>query len=318
MNQIESSFLEPDRTMNRIISPIHRVALWTACGLLAAACGDGASTLPGNDITTPLQIESVETEVTTTVTRALDATLADGKYIGVYPTASTAQGPAYVYVKNSGKWTNAGNALSLWNAPQQIYALYVVGNTTYTSIANNYYALSAETYNVNTDTYWAPPRPMSIANPSTSFAMRPIRSRLTIRAKKDASYPDLCQVTLCKIDNGTQGSFNVTQNVYSINAQHIELSQPAAKTLNATATDVLDIWMTPTTPNHTSYTDKDRTITMTIDGKTMTTTLPADRYIPKAGVRTIVTVTVTGTGLSLPVLSTAEWKSSSLGEANLN
>lgn len=313
--------------MNRMIIPLRRTALWlAACGLLGAACEDNARVTPEDGVSAPLQVESVETEATTTVTRSATA-LGNGKKIGIYSTVTpttptgTSCNPAY-YTLQDGVWSST-TPFELWHTDQRVYAIHIGGNSpiNYNQTVNNCYVLAAALYNANADVYWAPPRTMSIANPRTSFVMKPMRSRLSIYVKRGDSYSyGNCNISFCSIDKVTVTSLNLSTGEYTIdNAQAQTLSSNNNMSVIANAQIAMSVWMSPIAPNSTQYTNPDRTITMTIDGKTLTTTLPAARYTPKAGVHTIVTVTVNGTGLSVPALSTEDWTDGgSIGDINLN
>lgn len=304
--------------MNRMITPIRRIALGlAACGLLGTACEDNAHA-PEDGVGTPLQVESVETEAAVTATRAATP-LADGKTIMIHAVSSTT---AKLYTKRESGWSSA-SPFNLGYTASQIYAIHMADatqSTDYAKIAaDGLLPLKAEPYTPAGDTYWAPPRPMSTANPRTGFVMKPIRSRLTIRAKKGDSYkPGDCAVSQCRIDGCTTVDFDTSSGVYTLK-ETTWLSNtisPPISLSTGEATDLLDLWLGPITPNSGGYTNPNRTISLTIDGKYKQISLPADRYEPKAGLRTIVTVTVNGTELDLGWLSTEAWQTTTVSDTD--
>lgn len=262
--------------------------------------------------TVPLGIESasVNAEVATRAT-----TLNSGS-IGVF-----LSGTGYTSINNRkynyapSAWVPEGgadNAIYLGAATASVCAYYPygsgLGNSTAIPLTSQ--VLDSE----GKDISFATGRNVdgSSGNKSTVFAMIRAYSKVTFLFQR-SNYPGTCKVQKVELKNLLpSATLNIGTGVYSAatGVANSTVSQSKDITVPATGTVAWgsDILLVPCTPASSGM-----VIVVTVDGKTMTTTVPTGSYKPVAGNYATITITLNGTGINTTSVTTTDWVNNSLG-----
>lgn len=277
---------------------------------------NGITPVPPVELTTPLEIESasLEAEVTTRATTALGS----GNSIGVF-----LSGTGYTDRNNC---NYAYYSSSSWRAYDYTHIIYLGGASAYVCAyhpwTNGYndrtaIPLTSQIYSGDKDISFAVNRTLAgnSANKSTSFAMTRAYARLKIKLVKGSDYPGNCQVTKLEFQNLLKtASLNITGGTYSTSAGASGTTFSETKTVTPTTsgTSWNDFLLIPCTPASTGM-----QIVLTVDGKTMTTTIAAgtgtNQYKPVKGEYKQITLTIKGTSLGVTSVTTTDWPAISDG-----
>lgn len=281
--------------------------------LLLSGCSSDESTIPGSgrlpvDATVPLVVESGTLD-TETVTRAVTA-LPDGQSIGVF-----LAGTDYMavnnrqYTRTSGKWGPQGgvvNTIYLGGATAQVSAYHPwttgLNNSGAIPLTSQVFAADKDlSFDVNHDVDG------SSANKSVTFAMTRAYARLGFKLQR-SNYMGKGELQKLEIKNLLAGAtLNITDGVYSTKDGTTAVSVTQSKNVvvptdESTTIDWGEYLMIPCTP-----TGEGMVLTVTIDGKTMTTTVPKATYTPVKGEYKIITITVHGTAINATTVTTEDW-----------
>ena len=266
---------------------------------------------PPVEATVPLIVESaaVSAEVTTR------ATVSSGS-IGIFLT-----GTGYTAINN--RQYNYGTPA--WVPNGGVANTIYLGGTTasvcayhpYASTLNNSAAipLTSQVFdNASKDISFAVNRNVdgSSVNKSTSFAMTRAYAKVTFVFQR-SNYPGTCQVQKVELKNLLpSATLNIGTGAYSTAAGVANSSVAQTKNVTVPATGTVawgsDILLVPCTPALTGM-----TIVITVDGKTMTTTIPTANYKPVKGEYKTITITVQGTGINTTSVTTADWVNGNMG-----
>lgn len=285
--------------------------------LLLAGCTDDP--IPGMNPamplvtpTVPLTVESatMNAEVTTRST----TTLSSGS-IGIF-----LSGAGYTTIDNrrydyaSAAWSpngGAGYAIFLAGIPAAVCAYH----PWQASLNSTAIPLTSQVFdNAEKDISFAMNRTMNgtSAGSSTTFAMTRAYAKVTFVFERN-NYPGTCVVEKVELKNLLpSATLNIGTGVYStavgvsgaIVSQEKSVTVPFSGTL-AWGSDIL---LVPCTPAETGM-----TIVITVDGKTMTTTVPTASYMPTAGEYKTITIRVQGTGINATSVTTEDWLNGNLG-----
>lgn len=152
----------------------------------------------------------------------------------------------------------------------------------------------------------------SSANKSTSFAMTRAYAKVTFVFQR-SNYPGTCQVQKVELKNLLpSAALNIGTGAYSTVAGVANSSVSQTKNVTVPATGTVawgsDFLLVPCTPASTGM-----TLVITVDGKTMTTTIPTASYKPTKGEYKTITITVQGTGINTTSVTTTDWANGNLG-----
>lgn len=277
--------------------------------LLLASCT--ADHTPGIDPVTPpvpLTVESAAIDATMITTRA-NPMLTSGS-IGIF-----LSGTGYTAVTNrrydyaSPAWTPNGGATN---------AIYLAGSTAsvcayypwQSGISNSTAVLltSQVQDDVAKDISFALNRDMdgSSANSSTTFAMKHAYAKVTFTFQR-SNYPGICEVQKVELKNilasttlniGTGKYATSTGSTAGTVSQTKNVTVPTSGTVSWGS----DILLVPCTPASTGI-----MLTITVDGKTMTTTIPKETYKPVAGEYKTIAIIVQGTAINATGVTTTDW-----------
>ena len=286
--------------------------------LLLAGCTAGETpgvepVKPPVTATVPLIVESatVNAEVTT---RAA-TTLTSGS-IGVFRLA----GNGYTAVNNSRydyaplAWTPGGgpaNAVLLGGEVARVCAYH----PWQASLNSTAIPLTSQVLtDANNDISFATSRAVdgSSINKTTTFNMIRAYAKVTFKFKRD-NYSGTCQVQKVELKNLLpSATLDIGTGAYSTAAGVANSSVSQEKSVTVPATDTVpwgsDILLVPCTPAGTGM-----TIVITVDGKTMTTTIPVADYQPERGEYATITIMVQGTGINITKVETEDWVNGELG-----
>lgn len=267
--------------------------------------------IPPVEATVPLTVESaaVNAEVTTR------AAVTSGS-IGIFLT-----GTGYTAINNrqynygTPAWTPNGgvaNTIYLGGATASVCAYHP-----WQASLNNSAAipLTSQLFdNASKDISFATARNVdgSSANKSTSFAMTRAYAKVTFVFQR-SNYPGTCQVQKVELKNLLpSATLNIGTGAYSTAAGVANSSVTQTKNVTVPATGTVawgsDFLLVPCTPASTGM-----TLVITVDGKTMTTTIPTASYKPTKGEYKTITITVQGTGINTTSVTTTDWANGNLG-----
>lgn len=267
--------------------------------------------IPPVEATVPLTVESatVNAEVTTR------AAVTSGS-IGIFLT-----GTGYTAINNrqydygTPAWTPNGgvaNTIYLGGATASVCAYHP-----WQASHNNSAAipLTSQLFdNASKDISFATARNVdgSSANKSTSFAMTRAYAKVTFVFQR-SNYPGTCQVQKVELKNLLPSAMlNIGTGAYSTAAGMANSSVSQTKNVTVPATGTVawgsDFLLVPCTPASTGM-----TLVITVDGKTMTTTIPTASYKPTKGEYKTITITVQGTGINTTSVTTTDWANGNLG-----
>lgn len=266
---------------------------------------------PPVEATSPLIVESaaVSAEVTTR------ATVSSGS-IGIFLT-----GTGYTAINNrqynygTPAWVPNGgvaNAIYLGATTASVCAYHPYASTLNNSAA---IPLTSQVFdNASKDISFAVNRNVdgSSVNKSTSFAMTRAYAKVTFVFQR-SNYPGTCQVQKVELKNLLlSATLNIGTGAYSTAAGVANSSVAQTKNVTVPATGTVawgsDVLLVPCTPASTGM-----TIVITVDGKTMTTTIPTANYKPVKGEYKTITITVQGTGINTTSVTTADWVNGNMG-----
>lgn len=288
------------------------IAALCATTLFVAGCSsednpDSQQPLPPVMGTTPLSVESSTLQGEVTTRGALGA----GEKIGVFlaGTGYTACNN-YQYNYGSPSWVPAiaANTIYLGGATAQVcaYHPWTTGLTNSAAMP-----LTSQTHAAAKDLSYATNRDVdgSSANKSTTFAMTRAYARLTLTFQR-ANYPGTCQIQKVEIRNCLKSAnLNITTGAYSGSAGSADVTLTESKNVTVAATGTTpwgsDWLMVPCTPAGTGM-----TLVITIDGKTMSTTIPTASYKPVAGEYKTIQLSINGTKVNPTSVSLTDWPAS--------
>lgn len=291
-------------------------------GLLAlcllTGCSDadlpeaGAPDISGG-VTLPLGIEGValDAEMGAT-TRATTKTLTTGS-IGIF-----LAGNGYTAINNRQydyavpAWTpNGGTTNTIYLGPKADVCAYHPWTSGYTNSAA--IPLTSAVYTEAKDISYATDREMqgNEAGCKTSFTMIRAYAKAIIKVKRE-NYPGTCTVSKLEIRNLLPAAtLNITDGTYSTAAGTTATVISETRNVTVPVTGTAD-WGTylfvPCTPYGTGM-----VISLTVDGKLMTTTVAAANYKPVAGECNTITVSLKGTGLKVTSVTTTDWNTGDIG-----
>lgn len=286
--------------------------------LLLAGCTAGEA--PGTETvrppvmaTVPLTVESatVNAEVTTRVTTPLTS-----GSIGVF----RLEGNGYPAINNRRydyaptAWEPNGgpeNAVFLGGVAASVCA-YHPWQAALNSVS---IALTSQVLtNTDNDISFATSREVdgSSANKSTTFDMIRAYAKVTFKFQRD-NYPGAGVVQKVELKNLLpSATLDIRDGTYSASTGTSGSSLSQTKNLTMPGTGTIawgnDILLVPCTP-----TDTGMTIVITVDGKTMTTTISTASYQPTRGVYTTITIAVQGTSIHATSVTTEAWTNTDIG-----
>lgn len=256
---------------------------------------------------TPLLVESAGLSGEVSTRAALGA----GQQIGVFLAAGNGYTACNNYQYNFGNpWApaNAGNTIYLGGASAQVcaYHPWTTGLTNSAAIP-----LTSQVYNAAKDLSYATNRAVdgSSANKSTTFAMTRAYAKLTLTFQR-ANYPCTCQIQKVEIKNCLKAAnLNITNGVYSGSAGSADVTLTETKNVTVPTTGTVawgtDWLMVPCTPATGGM-----TLVLTVDGKTLTTTIPAASYKPVKGEYKTILLSINGTALNITSVTITDWPAS--------
>lgn len=296
---------------------IHYIMNCLLAGVLLAGCS-GAElpetvqpphTAEGN---VPLGVEAVSLGAEVNVTRAV-STVNSGS-IGIFLT-----GTGYTAVNNrqynyaTPAWTPNGgvaNTIYLGGGQAQVcaYHPWTAANSNSGAVALKsavYAAANDLSYDKNHGVNG------SSAGCSVAFAMTRAYSRIGFKFQR-SNYPGTCTVSKLEIKNLLPAaSLNITTGVYSATAGTNAATITATRNVTVPGTGTID-WgenylLIPCPAPYSTGME----ITLTVDGKPMTTTVTTASYKPVAGEYKTLTLTIKGADLKVSTVTTTDWVESS-------
>lgn len=297
---------------------------WTCLLVAVLFAGCSGSELPeglqpagSSEANIPLNVTvaSLEAEVESAPGTRAVTNLGSGNSIGIfrdntngYPVATNIR-----YNYGSPKWTpqTASETIYLGLLPVNVcaYHPWSNGKTTSISLTSGIYAAANDlSYAINQSVDGR-------TNKSTAltFAMKRAYARLAFKLKRD-NYPGTCAVSNLTVKNLlTSTTLNITNGTYAAASGTTAATLNRTRTVNVTTTvGASTDWgeeylLVPCNPAGTGM-----EITLTVDGKTMTTTVPTASYKPVAGEYKTITLTLKGTDLKASSVTTENWTNQNL------
>ena len=295
------------------------VTLLIPASLLLAGCAAGQApdiepVTPPVTATVPLTVESAAVNAEAT-TRA-STPLTSGS-IGVFRLA----GNGYEAINNrqydygTPAWVpngGAGNAIYLGGETTQVCAYHP-----WQASLNNAAAipLISQVLTADKDISYATSRDVdgSTANRSTTFNMIRAYAKVTFKFQRQ-NYPGRGEVQKVELKNLLpSATLNITSGVYSATdgVTGSSLLQTKSGLLIPDEGSIAwgsDFLLVPCIPPGAGM-----TIVITMDGKTMTTTVPLASYKPERGKYVTIMITVQGTSINATSVTTEEWINSGIG-----
>lgn len=300
----------------------NRLTCLLAAVLIAGCSGselpEGLQPAGPSEAETPLNVTvaSLEAEVESSPGTRAATNLTTGS-IGIfrdntngYTAASNVQ---YNYV--SSKWApqSTSETIYLGLLPVNVCAYHPWSSGKTTAIA-----LKSDVYATANDLSYATNQSVDgRTNKSTAltFAMKRAYARVAFKLKRD-NYPGTCSVTNLTVKNLLASTtLTITSGTYAatIGTTAATLNRTRTVVVTATAGASTD-WgeeylLVPCIPAGTGM-----EITLTVDGKTMTTTVPTASYKPVAGEYKTITLMLKGTDLKASSVTTEDWTKQDLSD----
>lgn len=269
------------------------------------------------DIPLNVTVASLEAEVESAPGTRAATNLGSGTSIGIFrdnTNGYTAAGNIR-YNYGSPKWApqTASETIYLGLLPVNVcaYHPWSSGKTTAIALTSGVYATTNDlSYATNLSVDGRTNKTTAL-----TFAMKRAYARVAFKLKRD-NYPGTCTVsnlTVKKLLPST--TLTITSGTYAAT------TGTTAATLNRTRTVVVtatagastdwgeEYLLVPCTPAGTGM-----EITLTVDGKTMTTTVPTASYKPVAGEYKTITLTLKGTDLKASSVTTEDWTKQDLSD----
>lgn len=302
--------------------------------LLLGSCSQGEDALTsgasGNALL-PISVEASLADVVTTRTAGYTP-VPSGGAIGVFRTAPvTADSPAQRDVKytyNGTKWNpeSEANQIVVGAENATLCAYYPQGKVSFTTNTTQT-ALTVKDYSAANDLCYAD-KPVQAAvnnaNRTVSFQMEHAYSRLQIHITRSstADYPNACKITSIQMEPATAGSEFYTARTINVglpatNGSQLTGSKAASWTLNTAAlamgTAGISKGATDTSidklfPPQAFSTNIGTKLTLTIDGKNQTVTVPYAKLTGlKAGEISRIMLEIQGTELVVESVQIKQW-----------
>lgn len=309
--------------------------------LLLGSCSQGEDALPGgapgNNAQLPISVEASLADVAVTRTAGYTP-VPSGGAIGVFRTAPvTADSPAQRDVKytfDGTKWSPESEAKQIVVGGQDatLCAYYPQGKVSFTANTTQT-ALTVKDYTANDDLCYAH-KPVQAqvnnANRAVSFLMEHAYARLqfSITRSSTAPYPNACKITSIRMEPATAGSEFYTARTINVglpasNGAQLTGSKAANWTLNTAAlamgatgisAGATDTSIDKLFPPQAFSTNVGTKLTLTIDGKDQTVTLPYAKLTGlKAGVISRIALEIQGTELVVESVQIKQWSNVSSG-----
>lgn len=302
--------------------------------LLLGSCSQGEDALTsgasGNALL-PISVEASLADVVTTRTAGYTP-VPSGGAIGVFRTAPvTADSPAQRDVKytyNGTKWNpeSEANQIVVGAENATLCAYYPQGKVSFTTNTTQT-ALTVKDYTAANDLCYAD-KPVQAAvnnaNRAVSFLMEHAYSRLQIHITRSstADYPNACKITSIQMEPATAGSEFYTARTIDVgkpdsDASQLTGSKAASWTLSTAAlamgTAGISKGATDTSidklfPPQAFSTNVGTKLTLTIDGKSQTVTVPYAKLTGlKAGEISRIMLEIQGTELVVESVQIKQW-----------
>ena len=262
-----------------------------------------------------MTVASLEAEVESAPGTRAATNLGSGTSIGIFrdnTNGYTAAGNIR-YNYGSPKWApqTASETIYLGLLPVNVcaYHPWSSGKTTAIALTSGVYATTNDlSYATNLSVDGRTNKTTAL-----TFAMKRAYARVAFKLKRD-NYPGTCTVSNLTVKNLLPSTtLTITSGTYAAT------TGTTAATLNRTRTVVVtatagastdwgeEYLLVPCTPAGTGM-----EITLTVDGKTMTTTVPTASYKPVAGEYKTITLTLKGTDLKASSVTTEDWTNQNL------
>lgn len=300
---------------------INKLTCLLAAVLFAGCSGselpDGLQPAGPSEADTPLNVavSSLEAEVESSAgTRA--ATNVTSGSIGIFRDNTN----GYVAATNirynyaSPKWTpqTASETIYLGLLSVKVCAYYPwsSGKTTSIALTSGVYAAANDlSYAINQSVDGRTNKTTAL-----TFTMKRAYARVAFKLKRD-NYPGTCSVTNLTVKNLLPTTtLNITTGAYAAATGTTAATLNRTRTVNVTTTvGASTDWgeeylLVPCNP-----TGSGMEITLTVDGKTMVTTVPTASYKPTAGEYKTITLTLKGTDIKASSVTTENWVNSPIG-----
>lgn len=267
------------------------------------------------DIPLNVTVASLEAEVESAPGTRAATNLGSGTSIGIFrdnTNGYTAAGNIR-YNYGSPKWAPQTASETIYLGLLQVnvcaYHPWSSGKTTAIALTSGVYAAANDlSYAVNKSVDGRTNKTTAL-----TFAMKRAYARVAFKLKRD-NYPGTCTVSNLTVKNLLPSTtLTITSGTYAAT------TGTTAATLNRTRTVVVtatagastdwgeEYLLVPCTPTGTGM-----EITLTVDGKTMTTTVPTASYKPVAGEYKTITLTLKGTDLKASSVTTEDWTNQNL------
>lgn len=277
-------------------------------GLLCASCSEDVSGGDSFGESVPLGVSSLHLDGELATRAGGTPVTADGATIGVFLTNAGGYTPMYnkTYTCSGGNWSSTdpvcvdkrtGKAVGVYD-PNGLVSFGANSNVT----TNN---LQAQAYDETKLWYYDNTTGASVNNTNAvlAFSMKPAYSRLSFSISRHANYPLSCKISqiVIKLSSGnfyTNARVNIADGSltgtavasYAINTSTLPMNSPG---IAAGTTDTsIDYLFPPQSCNGLI-------ITMTIDGKDLSVTIPVSSFSTfSPGIRYTVQVEITSAGVS--------------------
>lgn len=292
-----------------------RNTFFMASLVIMAGCSSDDMNLTGGEpktplyeLTTPLSIGSASLDEVV-VTRGFSY-LSEGDSIGLF-----LRGDGYtdinnrLYKRGPQTWgpTTAADTIYLGGGNTTITGYYPHSSTYNTVTTKNpSVALTTQPYNAKSDISFVKKESVNATTGNLLLQMSHIYSRLKIRVKHSSKYNGACVVTGMTLKQiSWQDTFNFLTGEFSgKNGTGGCGPDPMSITVATNATkDYNDYLIIPCIPQKNGL-----EITLTVDGKNMTTTVPTANYTPKKGEYKSITLNIEGKAINFSV-QTEDWPS---------
>lgn len=292
-------------------------------GLLCASCSEDTAGSDSFGESVPLGVSSLRLDSELATRAGGTPVITDGATIAVFLTNAGGYTPIYnkTYTCSGGNWSSTdpvcvdkrtGKALAVYD----INGLVSFG--TNSTISTN--TLQAQAYDEKKLWYYDNTTGANVNSTNTvlAFSMKPAYSRLSFSISRHANYPLACKVSQIVI-KPSSGNFYTNARV-NIADGSLTGTAVANYTINTSAMSMNTTGLivgTPDTsidqlfPAQTLASGAGLTFTLTTDGKDYSVSVPAATFNKiQAGVHYTVQLEITGIGIVVGSVTTADWAAS--------
>lgn len=326
----------PDKSLAGWLAGSALLFLLAACGGdLSLPYGDGRPDVPASGELVPVAMEAMVENGS--MTRAATTTTLSSGSVGVFRTDPVSTWcPAqynveYTYSDTGWKAADADNVILVGGEDATLHAYYPYGTVTFDEAKKTQTTLTVKDYTADNDLCYAdaPTAVINNKNPKASFVLKHAYARLKFSITRHSSFPTACKVTKIVMQPATLGNIFYTTRTMDISKPAGNADQLGGSTATDWTPDISSLAMYTTGiakgaenteidklfPPQEFTTGVDTKLTLTIDGRDYTVTIPS-ATLPalKAGYESTIKLEVQGKAIEIEGVNiTRDWDKSPVG-----